>query len=149
VSDARDTTFIFSTTFNLPAHFHSASILMQAASDNALQDVTLNGVSLGYPTAMMVLFGNNVPTSVIAEGTGFTAGLGPTLSISAGLRPGLNTLNFLVRNSATTADNVGNPSGLMVAFTSDVIETPEPASLALFGGGLALLALLSGHRRRY
>ena len=147
-SDASDTTFLFSTTFTLPARFRSASILMRVASDNALQDVTLNGVSVGYPTAMMILFGNSVPTKVIGDGTGFTAGLGPTLSVSAGLQPGLNTLNFFVRNSATTADNVGNPSGLMAAFTSDVIEAPEPASFALIGGGLALLALLSAGRRR-
>jgi hypothetical protein len=37
---------------------------------------------------------------------------------------------------------VGNPSGLMVVFTSDVVESPEPASLGLFAGGLALIGLL-------
>ena len=147
VSDANDTTFIFSTSFNLPATFDSASIQMQVATDNALQDVTLNGASLGYLTSMVVLFGNNLPTSVIAGGTGFTAGLGSSMNIASGFQPGPNTLSFYVRNSATTADNVGNPSCLMVVFTSDVVESPEPASLGLFAGGLALIGLLKARLR--
>jgi hypothetical protein len=148
VSDAADTTFIFSTTFNLPAHFEVASILMQVATDNGLQDIQLNGISLGYTPAMMLLFGNSTPTRVIADGTGFTSGLGPKMTIATGFQPGPNTLKFYVRNSATTADNMGNPSGLIVAFTSDVIESPEPASLGLFAGGLALIGLLSARQRK-
>ena len=148
VSDAPDTTFIFSTTFNLPAHFKTASILMQVATDNGLQDIELNGASLGYTPAMMVLFGNNAPMSVIADGTGFASGLGPAMNIATGLQPGLNTLKFHVRNSATTADNEGNPAGVMVAFTSNVVENPEPASIVLFAGGLAMIGLLSARRRK-
>ena len=147
VSDAADTTFIFSTTFNLPAHFKAASILMQVATDNGLQDVQLNGISLGYVPSPMILFGNNAPTSVIADGTGFAAGLGPNMTIATRFQPGPNTLSFYVRNSATTADNMGNPSGVMVAFTSDVVESPEPASFVLFAGGLALIGLLSARQR--
>jgi hypothetical protein len=148
-SDAADTTFIYSTSFTLPATFNSASIQMQVATDNALQDVTLNGVSLGYVTSMVVLFGDNSPTAVIAGATGFTAGLGSSMNITAGLRPGLNTLNFYVRNSATDTGNTGNPSGAMVAFSSDVntVQNPEPASLGLFAGGLTLIGLVKTRRR--
>ena len=145
VSDPADTTFKFSTTFDLPSNFESASILMRIGSDNGLQAIQLNGTPLAYLVAMTVLFGNRVPTAVITDGTGFTRGVGPLMRIANGFRPGLNTLDFYVRNSATTTDNVGNPSGLMVAFTSDVdvIENPEPCSLGLFGVGLALIGLLS------
>jgi len=149
-SDPADTTFKFSTTFDLPSNFESASILMRIASDNALQDVQLNGISLRYVVAMTILAGNSFRTAVITDGTGFTRGLGPSLSITHGFRPGLNTLEFYVRNSATTPDNIGNPSGMMVAFTSDVnvIDAPEPASLGLLGAGLALIGLLSANQRK-
>lgn len=151
LSDAPDTTFIFSTTFNMPAHFSSASVLMLVAADNALQDVQLNGISLEYLAAMTVLPGNTFPTRIIAAGGGFITGFGPSMNIASGLRPGLNTLDFYVRNSATTTDNAGNPSGLMVAFTSDVddIHAPEPASLGLLGAGLALIGLLSRRQQKY
>jgi hypothetical protein len=148
VSDSADTTFKFSTTFNLPSTFESASILMQIGSDNGLQDVQLNGTSLGYLVAMTVLAGNSSPTAVIPDGTGFTHGLGPSMSITNGFRPGLNTLDFYVRNSATNTDNLSNPSGLMVAFTGDVIHSPEPASLGLLGAGLALIGLFSRRKSK-
>ena len=147
-SDPADTTFKFSTTFNLPSNFESASILMQIGSDNGLQDVQLNGISLRYLVAMTILAGNSFSTAVITDGTGFTRGVGPSMSITHGFRPGLNTLDFLVRNSATTTDNIGNPSGLIVAFTSDVIHAPEPASLGLLGAGLALIGLFSVRQRK-
>ena len=55
---------------------------------------------------------------------------------------------FFGSNSATTTDNIGNPSGLIVAFTSDVIHAPEPASLGLLGAGLALIGLFSVRQRK-
>ena len=97
---------------------------------------------------MTILAGNSFSTAVITDGTGFTRGVGPSMSITHGFRPGLNTLDFLVRNSATTTDNIGNPSGLIVAFTSDVIHAPEPASLGLLGAGLALIGLFSVRQRK-
>jgi hypothetical protein len=150
VSDPADTTFKFSTTFNLPLNLKSASVLMQVATDNGLQDIQLNGTSLGYLVAMTVLFGNSTPTAIITDGTGFAQGLGPSMSITNGFRPGLNTLDFYVRNSATNTDNIGNPSGLIVAFSSDVdvIHSPEPASLGLLGAGLALIGLFSRRKSK-
>jgi hypothetical protein len=149
-SDAPDTTFIFSTTFNMPAHFSSVSVLMLVAADNALQDVQLNGISLEYLAAMTVLPGNTFPTRIIADSGRFITGFGPSMNIASGLRSGLNKLDFVVRNSATDADNSGNPSGLMVAFTSniDITDAPEPASFVLLGVGLTFIGLLSRQREK-
>jgi hypothetical protein len=145
-SDPADTTFVFATVFTLPSHFHSAYILMQLATDNALLDVKLNGQSINWPQSDVVLPGNSAPTGVILDGTGFSFGLGDPIGITSGFLPGQNSLEFHVRNSVTTLTNEGNPAGMIASFTSDV-STPEPASFALLGIGLAFLGSAAAMRR--
>jgi hypothetical protein len=153
-SDNANTSFTFATFFTLPADFLSASIVMRLATDNALQDVRLNGVSIDFAKTAVVLPGNATPTNVILEGTGFSTGLGAPLSIVSGFQPGQNTLEFYVRNSATDVDNHGNPTGMIGAFNGEVtapggseIDSPEPASLVLFAIGLAAFGSLAARRR--
>ncbi|MGH9614103.1 MAG: PEP-CTERM sorting domain-containing protein [Bryobacteraceae bacterium] len=138
--DPRDSVFEFQTTFTLPQNFNFASIMFQAATDNALLDVQLNGSSVGFPLTPETLPGDNFTTNVIAQGSGFASGLGSPLTITNGFLAGTNTLSFFVQNSATNADNTGNPAGLNVAFSSDFTTsaTPEPSSFLLLGSGLLL-----------
>jgi hypothetical protein len=150
-SDDADTTFIFATVFNLPAQFQSAYIIMQVATDNALEDVKLNGVSLNIAKSNVDL--NRQSISAIVEGTGFSSGLGAPLSVLSGFRPGENKLEFHVRNSATNVLNEGNPTGMIAAFNSDVTrgnsdvsDSPEPASLVFFCLGLAFFGLVAAIR---
>jgi hypothetical protein len=120
---------------------------MQIATDNGLEDVRLNGISVNFPRADVVLPGNSTPTSVIPEGTGFSSGLGEPIGIMSGFLPGQNSLEIYVRNSVTTPNNDGNPAGLIAAFTSDV-STPEPASFVLLGIGLTFLGSAAAVRQR-
>jgi hypothetical protein len=153
-TDERNRTYVFSTRFNLPDGFAAAYIAMRLATDNALVDVRLNGGSVPLSRSTMVLPGNTEPMSVIAQGTGFSAGLGPTLEITGGFLPGENILELHVRNSATGDRNESNPTGLVAGFTSDVqappadpVATPEPGTLVLVGAGLALAGGAAARKR--
>ena len=55
-------------------------------------------------------------------------------SISSGLQPGINTLDFLVNND-------DGPIGLRVEMRGTASQAPQPASFALLGLGIAGLAL--------
>jgi hypothetical protein len=148
--------FTFATTFTLPADFVTATIAMRVATDNGLVDVRLNGASLGLLTVMQTLPGNTTATAVIAEGTGFDAGLGEALAVdhTRGMKAGLNRLEFQVRNSRTNDANDGNPTGLNAVFSSDYtaggadpVHTPEPSTIGLLGVGLTAFIAVATRRR--
>lgn len=114
--------FIYTTSFDLSGLVPStASITFLVAVDNLLTDVLINGASTGHSHASFLAFS------------------GP-LVISGGFVAGVNTLDFVTSNVPSGGQN---PSGLRVAFTSATADAavPEPASIALFGMGVALLAI--------
>lgn len=141
-SDPADRTYEFTTTFTLPNTFTGAWISFLAATDNALVDVRLNGTTVGFPTTPTFLPGDSFTTNIIPQGSGFSLGGLSPLSISSGFRPGENNLAFFVGNSATGRENIGNPTGLNVAFESSVTQNPEPLTLVLLGSGLVGMGLL-------
>lgn len=107
----------FRTTFDLTGLDPlTAAISGQWATDNTGLDILINGASSGNACG------------------GFSALC--NFSIGAGFTSGLNTLDFVVRDS-------GGWAGLLVssisgeARESQIGTVPEPATLALFGFGLA------------
>ncbi len=124
--------YTYRTTFDLTGfNLASASISGFVAADNGVQ-VLLNGQFAAS------IYGPNGYTFTT------TAFANQGLSITSGFKPGINTLDFVVYNEVQAS---GNPTGLRVALSgnADPVPTPEPASLAVFGGGLIGLA---GYIRR-
>ena len=121
-------TFVYQTTFTLPAEFVSAQLTGLVAADNEVT-IRLNGVTIGTAAGF-------------ASFTNFATG--------SGFQPGLNTLEFLVFNAGTT--DTGNPSALRVdSLQGSYVATPEidanhaAAPLALV---LGALMLVQDRRRR-
>jgi hypothetical protein len=105
--------YYYETTFNLPNSWVSVEIEGRWATDNSGQ-IWLNGQSTG------IVKGVNGYNSLTAF----------SLTNSALLQPGLNTLQFRVWN-----DPLGtsfNPTGLQVQFTAAAVTTPEAGSLAIW-----------------
>ncbi len=116
-------TYDYQTTFSLTGFSAaSASITGLWASDNEGVDILINGVSTGQVTT--------------SQFTAFT-----TFTITSGFVAGLNTIDFIVHNA-------GGPTGVRVeqTGTADANVVPEPAALALFGMGAAMLGF--ARRRR-
>lgn len=110
-------TLTFRTTFDLTGLDPlTASIAGQWATDNTGLDILINGTASGNTCG------------------GFTALC--NFSISSGFTSGLNTLDFVVHDA-------GGWAGLLVssisgrAMEAQIGNVPEPATLALFGFGLA------------
>ena len=114
---------IFRTHFTIGADADLSSVVINGlgATDDTLNDVVLNGLSLGS------LF------------SGF--GSLTSFSITSGFTTGLNTLDFLVQNSSGFAVN---PTGLRIQGINGSYETtvPEPSTLALIA-----LGMYAGRRR--
>lgn len=98
--------YVFRTTFDLtgldPA---TAQLTVRLAADDAVLSVDLNGTPTGN------------------TGGGFAA-FGAPFTITQGFHPGVNTLDFVVRNLGAT----NNPSGLRVEMsgTADPADTDPP-----------------------
>ena len=106
----------------------SASFSGRFAVDNTVDDILLNGVSIG------------------SGGSCCTFASGGTFSAASGFVAGTNTLTFTVRNFAQSS---GNPSGLRVEFlNSAVTAVPEPAAWALMIGGFGLVGAASRRRAK-
>jgi len=114
----------YSLTFDLSGYAaSSAKFTGRFLADNAAQ-VFLNG-------------------NLLASGSSFTEW--SSFAASSGFNPGLNRVDFVVRNYAQTS---GNPTGLRAEFSSSSVSAvPEPGSLAIFMTGLAMAGLM-GRRRQ-
>jgi hypothetical protein len=99
--------FVFRTTFDLTG-FDAATAVLQgnAATDNTLDDVILNGTSLGISGGQFIAF--SVP-----------------FTISTGFVDGVNTIDFVVRNLGT------GPSGFRALLSGDATLVPEKTVLAV------------------
>jgi hypothetical protein len=121
----------YQTTFTVAGLLSTASIFGQWSSDNAGIEILLNGVDTGnlmnpYGPPSAYSFSHWVP-----------------FSITSGFIDGLNTLDFIVMNGNGDSDTTG-PTALRV----EVSATPLPAALPLFAGGLGILGLVAGRKRR-
>jgi len=123
-----NTTRTFRTTFDLSGLAPNTAIINgQWAADNFLDDVLINGVSIGA-----------IPND--PSGINFVAAT--PFTINSGFLPGLNTLDFVVRD-------VGSVSGFRIVALSGTVQPsqPIPEPLTLLGAGVAV-AFGAGFKRR-
>jgi hypothetical protein len=89
-------------------------------------------------------FGNNIFVNGNSTGnsnSGFGSLKSFTLSGASGFfNSGINTLDFQWGNS-------GGPGGLAIIFSSATAGVPEPATMTLFGAGIATLIIASRRKR--
>ena len=115
--------FSFDFMWDTTEEYDNTTIDFRWISDDYLVDVVLNGNSLGI---------NNLGKPQVWT-------ISNSTSKYTQVYNGLNTINFMVQNTG------GGAVGLAADFTihgaaTPVEEVPEPASLAIMGAGLALLA---------
>jgi hypothetical protein len=124
-------TYIYRTSFYLPEnfdpHIENAYITGRWSSDNAGNDILINGISTG-----------NTNPFGCGGGQPCSWGVFTPFSISTGFVAGMNTLDFIV------IEDGGSPSGLHIQMTGEYTSTPvpEPSLTVLFGIGLAAVSLI-------
>jgi hypothetical protein len=130
-SDPPDASYIFFTTFVLPAGYNPATAMITGrwSTDNLGVSITLNATNTGNSI--------NSPYSYLGW---------QDFSITGGFITGVNTLYFEVYNAFGPV----NPAGLRVEFLeSDMQELiPEPGTFALLGVGLLGLVLVRRRMKR-
>ena len=100
--------YSFSTQFDLSAYeFETVSIAALVAVDDGMQDIVLNGQSLGI------------------NSSGFSDFNGP-FPLNSGLLPGMNTIEVRFFNGGTSS----NPSGLRVKFDATAIPLEDNTPLS-------------------
>lgn len=119
-------TFIYQTTFTMPAVFESATIVGRFAVDNNSPGLLLNGA------------GATVGSVDAEKFLDFT--------FTSGFQPGVNVLQFYVFNDPETAEP--NPTGIQLQL-SGTYAVPEPSAvaLAMIGAGLGCMAVRRRRRR--
>lgn len=126
-------TLTYQTNFTLPFGATSVTISGGVAVDNSLDEVLLNGVSVGT-------YASGSSLTYLTDGfdsEAFTQMNAISFS-SSNVLPGTNTLDFVADNQADSATGIDiNISGTYV---------PEPASAGLLS--VAAVGLLSRRRRR-
>jgi hypothetical protein len=129
----------YQTTFSLTGLVAGTAMISgQWAADNCGLDILINGHSTGQAMSC------SGPSNYAPFG-GWTS-----FAITSNFTAGLNTIDFLVENYA---QNGGNPTGLRVEMSGTASASssnppiPEPLTLALFGSGIAGLALLRRRKR--
>jgi hypothetical protein len=117
-------TYTYTLTFDLTGFLATSAMFnARVAADNGVE-VKLN-------------------SSSITTASGFSSW--SSVGASSGFLSGLNTLEFIVTN---TAQSSGNPTGLRVEFIdSNVSAVPEAETYGMMLGGLALLGLAARRRQ--
>lgn len=130
--------YTYQTTFDLTGFDPNTAVITgQWSTDNAGEDILINGISTGVTHK-----DGSVPSYAFFS----------SFTINSGFKPGVNTLDFVVDNAplnpSSPSPNLYNPTGLRVELSGTAMATPEPSTLTLqFFGALGLL-LCHRYRRR-
>jgi hypothetical protein len=128
-------TYTYTQSFNIgaDANLGTVSIKFNAASDDQLSEVDING--------HLVLL-NPIPAD--AGGSGYTSLHGPFVVPAGDYVTGANTITFVTKNV------FGSVTGLLVQITdASYVAVPEPASISLLGIALTGLLSFRALRQRY
>jgi hypothetical protein len=142
--------YTYQTTFTIPDNVNLSTVLLWGglSSDNCTVAIGINGGAVSPVPGSTALM---VPGTCLAQGHQFQIGgsagalntSDPGYFATAALHTGINTIQFVVRNSD---DAPPNPTGLVVWWIqADGLATPEASTVTLLAAGLAVLAWL---RRR-